>query len=149
MIKNKYTYIIVIALAIAFVLFQSMLNADISTGESQALAKTIYEYIINLSGHEERPIDQIEMILRKLAHFIEYFFMGTIVLIGVQHVVKHRWLFILLVVVLTIPIPFIDELYVQAMTEGRSPHYLDIGIDLLGIMMSYVVYGLYWFIRSN
>ena len=142
--KSKKTYIIIMLLAIGFVLTQSMLNAEISSVGSKNLAKRIYEYIVEISGHEERSIDQIELILRKLAHFVEYFFMSTIVLIGVQHLVKKKWAFIIIVLLVTIPIPFLDELFIQASTDGRSPHYLDIGIDMAGIFMSYIVYVLYW-----
>lgn len=64
--------------------------------------------------------------------------MGTFVLIGLQHVVKKRGLFLVLSLLLTVPIPLFDEFLIQAFSEGRSPLYLDVGIDLLGILLSYM-----------
>lgn len=142
--RKTFIYIVIMGMAILFVLGQSMFSAEVSGSSSDGLARIIHSRILELSGREERTVEEIDGIIRKFGHLIEYFFMGTFVIIGLEHLIRKKWLFLAVTLMLTIPIPFFDEFYIQAWSEGRSPLYLDVGIDLLGILLSYMVYGLYW-----
>ena len=57
--------------------------------------------------------------------------------------VSKRWLAILIILVLTLPIPFIDEFIIQASADGRSVQLLDVIIDMIGLMIAFAMGGLY------
>jgi VanZ family protein len=140
---NKYIKIIisitVIAIALGLLLYQSLQEYNMESRDSKTLAQSINSVIIEIKGEPERSDAQVELIIRKCAHLLEYIFYTTVVFVVVLINVKRKWLGYLMVFVITIPIPFIDELIFQARTLGRSVSLLDIGIDLLGIAVAIIV----------
>lgn len=137
-LRKIFGYCAVIAV-IVFVLFQGFYDYFEAGRTSANLSTFIYDTILLARGNAERSIGDIELILRKLAHFIEYMVLGTVVLLMLVTNVKNRFLAFTLFILLTIPIPFIDEFIIQSMGLGRSSHLLDVLIDLLGIATSLVI----------
>jgi len=149
---SKIAGIGVILIMMAFVLYQGT-NEYLATGRtSQGIATQINELIVAETGSQERSVDTIELILRKLAHYIEYLMLGTIIFAIGNRLLTNKGLSLLLFLTLTLPLPFIDEFAIQSMTLGRSPQLLDVLIDLMGIgtaLIIGVIYEMCWLMKTK
>lgn len=137
--KEKIQWIIglsIIALLAGLIFKQSFSVGEVSSGSSMKIAKEIYKLLLEKSSINERSVLEIELVLRKFAHLLEYMLYGTIVY-GIMMKLTHRkWLGLTLVLLMTYPLPYIDEFKIQVMTAGRTPQLLDVWIDWLGLSMA-------------
>ncbi len=133
---NSITGSVFIILIVVFVLYQGS-SEYLSAGRfSQILAIGLQKFIKVETGNVERSISDIELILRKLAHLLEYLALGTVTFGIVNRVITRRWIAFLCILLITLPIPFIDEFFIQARTLGRASQLLDVIIDIIGIAIS-------------
>ena len=132
---------LLIAGVIGFVLFQGSRDYtdDRATKE---LAQKIHTKLVELTGSDERSSSEIELIIRKVAHVVEYMILGTVLLTGIYAITGRWWLSLLLTLVVAVPIPFIDEFYYQSKAIGRSVQFFDIVLDEFGILISIIVGGI-------
>lgn len=114
-----------LSIVIMFIIFSnSLLSAEVSSAQSGFFISTIETILgwVNLSIE----IDILSLIIRKLAHFLEFLILGFTMLKGWGFKFMLNVLIILLVASL-------DE-SIQLFSEGRAFSVIDIGIDFIGGM---------------
>lgn len=89
-----------------------------------------------------------EGILRKTAHFLEFFLLGGLLcwLFGMLR--KKRWAFVLPSLGSGCLTACIDET-LQCFVPGRSPGWKDVGIDLAGVSLAITLFCLGYIIEKN
>lgn len=123
MIKNKISIILVI-LWMIFIFIMSSFDATSSSNQSNFIVDIITS-IINI-----KDIGLLSLIIRKLAHFIEYFILGILVINFITRYDKK----IIIAILLCIIYATSDEIH-QIFVPGRSCQIIDIMIDSLGSIM--------------
>ena len=130
MIKNKISLLLVI-LWMIFIFVMSSFDATSSSNQSNFIVDIITS-IINI-----KDIGLLSLIIRKLAHFIEYFILGILVINFITRYDKKIIIAILLCIIYAIS----DEIH-QIFVPGRSCQIIDIMIDSLGSIMGIYLYKL-------
>ncbi len=130
MIKNKISIILVI-LWMIFIFVMSSFDATSSSNQSNFIVDIITS-IINI-----KDIGLLSLIIRKLAHFIEYFILGILVINFITRYDKK----IIIAILLCIIYATSDEIH-QIFVPGRSCQIIDIVIDSLGSIMGIYLYKL-------
>ena len=130
MIKNKISIILVI-LWMIFIFVMSSFDATSSSNQSNFIVDIITS-IINI-----KDIGLLSLIIRKLAHFIEYFILGISVINFITRYDKK----IIIAILLCIIYATSDEIH-QIFVPGRSCQIIDIMIDSLGSIMGIYLYKL-------
>lgn len=135
--------LLIIGLVAGMIINQSLKDGDETKGMSSGISAFVYETVESYKGYPERDLNEIDLIVRKLAHFIEYLFYGTITLLVFAKLIKNRFVLMFVTILLTLPVPFVDEFLIQTQVSGRSPHVIDVMIDLLGLLLAYIIGFLY------
>lgn len=130
MIKNKISLLLVI-LWMIFIFVMSSFDATSSSNQSNFIVDIITS-IINI-----KDIGLLSLIIRKLAHFIEYFILGILVINFITRYDKK----IIIAIFLCIIYATSDEIH-QIFVPGRSCQIIDIMIDSLGSIMGIYLYKL-------
>ena len=130
MSKNKISLLLVI-LWMIFIFVISSFNATSSSNQSNFIVDIITS-IINIKDTE-----LLSLIIRKLAHFIEYFILGILVINFITRYDKK----IIIAILLCIIYATSDEIH-QIFVPGRSCQIIDIMIDSLGSIMGIYLYKL-------
>ena len=123
MTKNKISLLLVI-LWMIFIFVMSSFDATSSSNQSNFIVDIITS-IINI-----KDIGLLSLIIRKLAHFIEYFILGILVINFITRYDKK----IIIAILLCIIYATSDEIH-QIFVPGRSCQITDIMIDSLGSIM--------------
>ena len=130
MIKNKISLLLV-TLWMIFIFVMSSFDATGSSNQSNFIVDIITS-IINI-----KDIGLLSLIIRKLAHFIEYFILGILVINFITRYDKK----IIIAILLCIIYATSDEIH-QIFVPGRSCQIIDIMIDSLGSIMGIYLYKL-------
>lgn len=126
MSKNKISLLLVI-LWMIFIFVMSSFDATSSSNQSNFIVDIITS-IINIKDTE-----LLSLIIRKLAHFIEYFILGILVINFITRYDKK----IIIAILLCIIYATSDEIH-QIFVPGRSCQITDIMIDSLGLLWEYI-----------
>lgn len=130
MSKNKISLLLVI-LWMIFIFVMSSFDATSSSNQSNFIVDIITS-IINI-----KDIGLLSLIIRKLAHFTEYFILGILVINFITRYDKK----IIIAILLCIIYATSDEIH-QIFVPGRSCQIIDIMIDSLGSIMGIYLYKL-------
>ena len=114
-----------------FIFVMSSFDATSSSNQSNFIVDIITS-IINI-----KDIGLLSLIIRKLAHFIEYFILGVLVINFITRYDKK----IIIAILLCIIYATSDEIH-QIFVPGRSCQIIDIMIDSLGSIMGIYLYKL-------
>lgn len=128
--KNKISLLLVI-LWMIFIFVMSSFDATSSSNQSNFIVDIITS-IINIKDTE-----LLSFIIRKLAHFTEYFILGILVINLITKYDKK----IIIAILLCIIYATSDEIH-QIFVPGRSCQITDIMIDSLGSIMGVYLYKL-------
>lgn len=128
--KNKISLLLVI-LWMIFIFVMSSFDATSSSNQSNFIVGIITS-IINI-----KDTGLLSLIIRKLAHFIEYFILGILVINFITRYDKK----IIIAILLCIIYATSDEIH-QIFVPGRSCQITDIMIDSLGSIMGIYLYKL-------
>ena len=139
-IVRYFINIIIVLVLIGIILGFSTQDAARSAGLSLTITEKIQEITLHINGAPERTDAQIEYLVRKFAHFLEYMFLALVVLITFRNLTKKFYIWLPLTIIVTSPIPVIDEFFVQVMSPGRTPMITDVGIDWLGITVAIIMF---------
>lgn len=123
MSKNKISLLLVI-LWMIFIFVMSSFDATSSSNQSNFIVDIITS-IINI-----KDIGLLSLIIRKLAHFTEYFILGILV---INFITRYDKKIIIAILLCIISAPS-DEIH-QIFVPGRSCQITDIMIDSLGPIM--------------
>ena len=122
---NKKRSIILVIIWMSIIFIFSSFNSDTSTEQSN----TIVNIIANLFNINN--IELLSLIIRKIAHFMEYFILGVLVLNMLRYTNKSITLGIIICILYALS----DELH-QILTPGRTFKIYDIIIDSLGSVIA-------------
>lgn len=143
--KRRIIAIVCTVLSVAVIVFifsNSLLSADISSQQSGEIVEAVAEILIKMGIPSD--MDTLSFIIRKLAHFTEYFVLGGLLF-------TSFWLFgakkpFVFAVAVCLAVATSDEFVMQRITEGRSPEIRDCLIDLCGASLSS---GIIYFIKRK
>lgn len=141
--NKKYRLLTITIIWGVFILYMSSRNAVESMGDSSL----IVEFLINTFNLRIETIDILTTIVRKGAHFSEYFILSLLCLSTYKNFNNHRvnYCFVLLVCNL---VALSDE-FLQGFIPGRSSEVKDVLIDFSGALAFLIIYGVMKFITSK
>ncbi len=131
----RFSLIISILITL-FIWMNSLLPADVSSAQSGFIVGIIDD-ILSFVGISIN-LNTLSLLIRKAAHFFEFFVLGislSIYMIKEKKTIYH-------VIWIGLFIAIIDET-IQLFVDGRGSSILDVGIDLLGIMFGLSTIKLY------
>lgn len=114
--------LVIIWMIVIFVM--SSFNAEESSNQSGLIVSFI-TYIFNINNTE-----LVSLIVRKMAHFLEYFILGILMLNVIVNYNKK----IYLAYIFSILYACLDEIH-QLFVSGRSGQIMDVFIDSMGIII--------------
>ena len=123
-VKKKLSVLLVI-IWMVFIFIMSSFDANESSNQSGLIVGIISD-IFNINN-----IHMLSMIIRKLAHFSEYFILGILTYNMIRKYDKKYYIAIIICVIYAIS----DEIH-QIYVPGRSCQILDMAIDSLGALSS-------------
>lgn len=129
---RKHTKLIfpILTLAWIFVIFSfSLQNGSISSLQSGVITKYIHSLLSNININLELKL--LSLIIRKLAHFTEFFILGCLVRKSSLDLNRKDLLLYIFL------IPILDE-FIQSFIPDRAMSVIDMGIDSLGIIFGIV-----------
>lgn len=121
---KKSISILLVILWMIFIFIMSSFNSTESSNQSNF----IINIIINIFNINTTEI--LSLIIRKLAHFTEYFILGLLTYNMINHCNKKTYISIIVCILYAIS----DELH-QLLVPGRSCQILDITIDSIGSIL--------------
>lgn len=130
--KSKI-YMIIVVLWTFFIFGQSLLPGEVSSDQSGFIVDVLYPVFSRIGINIE--VDTFTFIIRKLAHFTEYFILGLFLQLLYKNI-KHNttYIFILLHGFIT---ACMDET-IQRFIPNRSGELRDVLIDTLGVITSII-----------
>lgn len=117
------------------ILTQSLLPASLSREQSGLIVDVIYPFILNLGIQID--VQTFSLIIRKTAHFTEFFLLGVFWYIIYAKYFKSVKL-IAMVLIHGLFTAILDET-VQLFVDGRSGEVLDVLIDFSGVLVSVLI----------
>ncbi len=117
-------------------------DAELSTQKSDVIVEKVVEVIDVISGKEITPkiYDDVEFIVRKLAHFVNFFILGFLVLLlAALTDGKSTKMIILPALICGLIGALIDEGH-QLFVAGRSGELRDVCVDFLGVLFSCILF---------
>ena len=122
--KNKIISLILVIIWMVIIFILSSFDATSSSGQSGIIVNFISS-VTNIDN-----LSLLSKIVRKLAHFTEYFILGLLVYNLIKNYNKKTYIAIIICILYAVS----DELH-QILVPGRSCQILDIIIDSLGSML--------------
>lgn len=134
--KKRYIVLLIIGILWnIFIFTQSLLPSNNSSELSGFLSQNIYKILTYLNINVNP--DNLHFILRKLAHFTEFFILG-ILWSAIYHKL-HNKMWIYMTLLYGFVVAFIDE-SIQTFIPGRDGNFIDVIIDFSGILISVFIY---------
>lgn len=132
---KRYILITIGILWTAFIFGQSLMSATISSQQSGIVINLIHPILTKIGIHIE--VDNLSFIVRKLAHFIEFFILGIVwFYIFFPYAKKVQYSRFVLLFGLMVAIT--DEA-IQLYSEGRAGLASDVLIDFSGVLFAYLM----------
>ena len=136
MIKKKRLFFSIFAiltlLMTAFIFSNSLLVAEASAERSGRFIPLLQKILSSVGIDADS--DTLSFIIRKTAHFLEYFLLCALAS-GVVLSQTERESFLIFSPVYCFLVAVCDEFIMQGMTEGRSAEWRDVGIDVSGALL--------------
>lgn len=126
---KKYYKIILIALWVGFIYYNSLQPANISSAQSFKFVTFFQNIFLKLGINIST--DTLSLIIRKGAHMFEYFVLALLFSIFYKDFVFSKKRLFCYIFFSTILISVFDEV-IQTFVVGRSGSIVDVGIDMLG-----------------
>lgn len=120
-------------------------SGSVSSNKSDGIADTIVSFISKVSHHDysdselTQIIDNCIFIVRKSAHFLEYFILGIFILNVIKDYKSLTINWILLALLLCFFYACTDEIH-QLFVPDRSGRITDVLIDTLGSLCGIIIY---------
>ena len=127
---RKYLFLILTVCWIIVIFSFSLQNGSLSSLQSGFFSTRIYQFLLSMSIDIEKST--VSFIIRKLAHFTEFFILGCLVRKSTLDIKDNRLLYIIFLV------PILDE-FIQSFVPDRAMSVIDMGIDSMGIITGIVL----------
>lgn len=135
-LKSREILISMVVIWTSFIFAQSLLPGEVSSNQSGFIVDVLYPLIQRLGLSMD--VDTFSFIIRKLAHFTEYFILGVLLFVAYQPSFQTRKLYSIIFLQGLITAS-IDET-IQLFTPNRSGELRDVLIDISGVMFG-VLFG--------
>ncbi|MBR2900900.1 MAG: VanZ family protein [Clostridia bacterium] len=149
--KNKRRLIIIItSLIVVFITAFIFRSSGQTADESNAMSDIFVDLVkkpLEFFGISASD-DTISFIVRKLAHFSEYFVLCAAFSIDLLCIFNKK-AFVFIAPVYCSVVAVCDEFLVQSATEGRSPELRDVFIDISGAILALLVIIIIYNYRKN
>ncbi len=142
--SSKYFALILCLACMLFIFSRSMRDADISSNESGGIVKFVISFFHNVFGVTLSEEGIVVKIVRKLAHFSEFFILGALSFYVKMTISKDIFKgagYSLLYGVMT---ALCDET-IQYFYKGRSAEVRDVWIDFAGFLFAYLLLSLIFY----
>lgn len=145
---KKYISIIILLIWMIVIFMFSNDNGTASSQKSDGLAVMIVEKINvltnnKLSSNSKEQIENMIILVRKSAHFIEYLLLGIFTINVLKNYKKFGYQIIIFEIIFCFIYACSDEIH-QLFIAGRSGRFIDVLIDtvgsICGILIYYIVY---------
>lgn len=156
--KKIIISLLLVIIWIGFIYFMSERNGDKSSNDSMQVTRFIvsaYDKIMHsdketIAYHQnEEYLKRVNGVIRKLAHFFEYFVLSCLMLNFLVVLNKFRMLYINIYNLLfCFLISCLDELH-QTFVNGRAGTVKDILIDSGGVMFGLIIFWLIYRLICN
>lgn len=135
MLRRKWLWLIVFAY-ILFILSNSAQTGEVSGRISGEIAMIGFNFLEKIGIHV--AFDTLHFLVRKLAHFSEFFLLGILVQTAQKHqpICKND---LLVAMAFMLLIPLLDE-GLQLFIEGRAGSIRDSLIDMSGYLISVLLF---------
>lgn len=120
---KKIVSLSLVILWMSFIFYMSSLDSTISSHQSSSIVDILLKVFPTISENV------VSIIIRKTAHFLEYFILGLLVYNYLRQTKCEK--IVLVAILVCILYAITDEVH-QAFVPGRSCRLLDMGIDSLG-----------------
>lgn len=137
---KRYLPFILIVLMVILIIGSSLLDGPTSYGSSEKIASCIIK-VLRFFGDMEYSVTTVDIIFRKIAHFMEYLLLTVLLSIGFSNAVKKQWWSFLISSITSGFIALMDEAFIQTIS-GRNSSLFDIIIDFTGIIAGLTVFAL-------
>lgn len=133
----RILHIAVIVLTICFVFSNSLMPDAKSSAQSDFVGDVLTDVITDGGS---KPLEgrawKFIIYIRKVAHFVEYFFLSSVITLFAVLFCRSNWRR-LLVILITVPVAFIDE-GLQFLTT-RSPSLKDVLLNCWGGLWGFLI----------
>ena len=126
---RKHLFLILTVCWIIVIFSFSLQNGSLSSLQSGFFSTRIHQFLLSMSIDIEKST--VSFIIRKLAHFTEFFILGCLVRKSTLDIKDNRLLYIIFLV------PILDE-FIQSFVPDRAMSVIDMGIDSMGIITGIV-----------
>ena len=127
---RKHIFLILTLCWISVIFSFSLQNGSLSSLQSGFFSTRIHQFLLSMSINIEKST--VSFIIRKLAHFTEFFILGCLVRKSTLDIKDNRLLYIIFLV------PILDE-FIQSFVPDRAMSVIDMGIDSMGIITGIVL----------
>ena len=132
---------------IIMILNFSFENAEESSDTSEGVIKDILEVVMPEEEITPTVIRKFQIPIRKIAHFGIYMLLGFCLANAFKYTVSLKQVYIYAIAFSSLFLfSIIDEMIIQALSDGRAPQFTDCLIDssggLLGILIYILIYHL-------
>jgi VanZ family protein len=144
------TLILLVAAVFIIVWFTSKTGEE-SHRTSQWLAKKIENFIGRHFTIDRRDVfwtSTLNAILRKVGHFVEFFFLGMTAATFLILVFPRKRFSALSAIALCALTALLDE-FRQSFVAGRTPQWLDVKLDMVGSLCGITLVFIIWIIYSK
>ena len=137
--NNNYLFRVLFTLLTAAFVGLILLNSSLDSQHSSQMSGGVLQFLQNLTASFGWETGLTEHIIRKTAHFLEYFAVGVLLFATIRSysVQPGRHLFLGLFLGLIVPV--CDE-YLQTQIPGRSGEPVDILLDFAGVAVGTAVF---------
>lgn len=125
---------IAVVIAIVFIWGHSLIPGKYSKDESNFFLDIINNFFINIGI----DFQMTSFIIRKMAHFTEYFILGALLLTTLRLYVDKIADKIFHILFIGLLVPVIDE-FIQLFVDGRGGEIRDVIIDFSGVMCGMIL----------
>ncbi len=125
------------AFMVGFIFINSALPADVSSQESGSIT----ELINSLLSRVGIGLALSEHLVRKFAHFIEYFVLGTLLFYTVRSFNLRRTKSVFVVPLIGFLVASVDET-IQLFSFGRSAQVSDVLLDFIGVFSAVILFSI-------
>lgn len=144
--KIKVFNIILVLLSMLTIFMFSSETAPSSTKTSKDVTKSVVSIVVKDDEKTDKIVDKSWLMMRKFAHFIEYFIFGLLLINLLKDYKVLDYKLLLISIFLALLFSISDELH-QTFISGRSGEIRDVCIDsmgaCMGIMLYYLLYSRY------
>lgn len=141
---RKYTYLILTILTISFIFYNSTRNGVESTNASNTVLIFLNNLLLNLGIN----INIQAIVLRKLAHFAEFFLLGTFIMFTFESFTGKLLKNLGYTLFFSLLVPVLDET-IQLFSVGRSSQVVDVLIDFFGAFTGIIYVIIFIYLKNK